>query len=212
MLSFLLSTVAISLSGVMAPGPITAATLAAGARSRHAGALVALGHAVVEFPLIGLLVLGMGQFLESSAAKAAIDLAGGAVLALMGVQLLRSLRHAAAGQAASAERHSVMIGIVLTGTNPYFFVWWTAAGLKFATWAAEFGVLMLALFAVVHWLCDLVWLEVLSLLGFKGSEAFGPRAARVVTAVCGTVLLGFGAKFLYDAVVEIVPHAGRLMS
>jgi len=55
MFAFLLSTVAISLSGVMAPGPITAATLAAGARGRHAGAMICLGHVVVELPLILLL-------------------------------------------------------------------------------------------------------------------------------------------------------------
>lgn len=212
MLSFLLSTVAISLSGVMAPGPITAATLAAGARSRHAGALIALGHAVVEFPLIGLLVLGVAQFLNCSEARAGIGLAGGAALALMGAQLLLNLRHATAGQAASAERHPLMMGIVLTAANPYFLVWWATVGLALASRAAEFGVLMLPLFAVIHWLCDLVWLELLSTLGFKGSRAFGQRAAAVVTAVCGAVLLGFGAKFLYDAVVEIVPHAGRFMS
>lgn len=198
MLNLLLQTVAISLSGVMAPGPITAATLVAGSRSRHAGLLVALGHAVVEFPLIGLLVMGMGQFLGSSGARAGISLAGGAVLALMGVQLLLSLRHAAAGRTASAERRPVMIGIILTATNPYFHVWWLTVGLGLALQAAEFGITTLALFAVVHWLCDVVWLEVLSSVGFKGAEVFGERATRVVTAVCGTVLLGFGAKFLYD--------------
>lgn len=37
----------ISLSGVMAPGVITAATLAAGTRNPHAGALVAVGHGIV---------------------------------------------------------------------------------------------------------------------------------------------------------------------
>jgi threonine/homoserine/homoserine lactone efflux protein len=52
---------------------------------------------------------------------------------------------------------------------------------------------------VVHWLCDLGWLEVLSLLGFKGSQAFGRRAQTVVAVVCAVVLLGFGIEFLYDA-------------
>ena len=55
MTSFLLAVVGISLSGVMAPGPITAATLAAGARSRHAGTLIALEHAIIEIPLILIL-------------------------------------------------------------------------------------------------------------------------------------------------------------
>src|SRR3990172_4007256 len=92
MLAFLLSTIAISLSGVMAPGPITAATLAAGARSRHAGALIALGHAVVEMPLILFLAAGIGGFLASPAAKIGLGFAGGAVLLLMGAQLLANLR------------------------------------------------------------------------------------------------------------------------
>ncbi len=92
MFAFLLSAVAISLSGVMAPGPITAATLAAGARRRHAGALIALGHAAVEMPLILLLAVGIGTLFKSQLVKSGIGLAGGVVLVLMGVQFLFSLR------------------------------------------------------------------------------------------------------------------------
>jgi len=199
MVTFLLFTIAISLSGVMAPGPITAATLAAGARSRHAGALVALGHAAIEMPLIVLLSAGIGSFLESSTARVGIGLAGGVVLILMGVQLLLSLGKPSVGSAAPAQRHPLVIGVVLTAANPYFLVWWATVGLALATQAMAFGALMLALFAIVHWLCDLGWLEVLSVAGFEGSEVFGRRAQTIVSAVCGLVLVGFGAKFLYDA-------------
>jgi threonine/homoserine/homoserine lactone efflux protein len=90
--AFLLTAVAISLSGVMAPGPITVATLVAGARWRHAGAMICVGHVVVELPLIVLLVTGLSAFLESKAVRAGIGLAGGGLLLLMGVQLLASLR------------------------------------------------------------------------------------------------------------------------
>jgi len=202
-LSFLLQAVAISLSGVMAPGPMTAVTLAAGARSRHAGALVALGHAVVEMPLILLLAAGIGEFLKSPAARLGIGLAGGAVLILFGVQLLVGLRGGSPPAAAEPHRHPLLTGIVLTGANPYFLVWWATVGLALATQALQWGALALVAFAVVHWLCDLVWLEILSLLGFKGSAAFGPRAQRAVSAACALVLLGFGAKFLYDAAAGV---------
>jgi len=199
MIAFLLSTVAISLSGVMAPGPITAATLAAGARSRHAGAMIALGHAVVEIPLILLLGAGAGSIFQSSAVRAGIGLVGGAVLALMGGQLLLSLRGGNANVPAPVQRHSLVTGIVLTGANPYFLVWWATVGLALTTQAMQWGVMLLVVFGAVHWLCDLVWLEVLSMLGFKGSETFGRRAQTTVSLVCGIVLLGFGAKFLCDA-------------
>ncbi|HBO46306.1 MAG TPA: hypothetical protein DD670_20745, partial [Planctomycetaceae bacterium] len=159
MVAFLISAVAVSLSGVMAPGPVTAATLAAGARSRHAGALIALGHAAVEMPLILLLAAGIGAFFRSPAVKAGIGLVGGAVLILMGVQLLLSLRQSTTEGEATVERHPFMIGVVLTGANPYFLFWWATVGLTLATQAAEYGAIALLIFAVVHWCCDLVWLE-----------------------------------------------------
>lgn len=204
MLAFLVSTVAISLSGVMAPGPITAATLAAGARSRHAGALIALGHAVVEMPLIVLLAAGVGSVLTSTSAKVGIGLAGGAVLVLMAIQLFLGLGREQAGAAAPVRRHPFLTGVVLTGANPYFLVWWATVGLALATQAMEWGALALLVFGLVHWLCDLGWLEALSALGFKGSQAFGTRAQIVVSAVCAVVLLFFGAKFLYDAGMGIL--------
>lgn len=204
MFGFLLTTIAVSLSGVMAPGPITAATLATGARSRHAGAVIALGHGIVEMPLILLLVAGVGGFLQTSTAKAGIGLAGGTVLALMGLQLVASLRKPIAESAAPVQRHPLLIGVVLTAANPYFLVWWATVGLTLVTQAVTFGGLVLILFAVVHWLCDLVWLKVLSVAGFKGSEVFGRRSQIVVSLICGIVLLGFGAKFLYDAGFGIV--------
>jgi len=197
--AFLASTVAISLSGVMAPGPITAAALESGSRLRHAGALIALGHLVVELPLILLLVAGLGAFLEARQVQAAIGLAGGAFLLFMGLQLLLSLRKAVGAAAAPVTRHPFWTGIVLTAANPYFLMWWATVGLVLTGQAMQLGLLALALFVPVHWLCDLGWLEVLSQAGFKGSRAFGQRSQQVVSVVCAVLLLGFGAKFLWDA-------------
>lgn len=204
MLAFLLSTVAISLSGVMAPGPITVATLAAGARSRHAGALIALGHAIIEIPLIVLLAAGIGGFMTSCWARTGIGLAGGVVLIFMAVQLFLGLKREQTDAVAPAQRHPFVTGIVLTGANPYFLVWWATVGLALVTQAMEWGALVLLIFGLVHWLCDLGWLETLSVLGFKGSQVFGKRAQTAVSAVCAVVLLFFGAKFLYDAGIGIL--------
>jgi threonine/homoserine/homoserine lactone efflux protein len=170
---------------------------------RGTGVMIAIGHAIVEMPLILLLVVGVASFLESATARMAIGLAGGVVLLLMGLQLLLSLRKQANESEAPVQRHPLVIGIVLTVANPYFLVWWATVGLALATDALAFGVVVLVLFAIIHWLCDLGWMEVLSMAGFKGSEIFGQRAQIVVSAVCGIVLLGFGGKFLYDAGIGI---------
>ncbi|GAH55236.1 unnamed protein product, partial [marine sediment metagenome] len=56
---FLFSAVGISLTGVMLPGPLTAATIAKGYGDKNAGALIAVGHAVIEIPLIAAIYLGL---------------------------------------------------------------------------------------------------------------------------------------------------------
>jgi len=62
--AFLLEAVLISLSGVIAPGPVTAVTVGKGTKSPHAGAIIALGHGVVEIPLVILILYGFGDILK----------------------------------------------------------------------------------------------------------------------------------------------------
>jgi len=199
--AFLFQAVAISLSGVMAPGPLTAAALANGTRSRHAGALVALGHAAVEFPLMFLIVGGMGSLFESENAKIGIGLAGGAFLLFMGVQMLRSAQQRADVDGRYGKTGPFWAGVILSAGNPYFLLWWATIGLALVTKALGFGKLTFGLFAIVHWLCDLIWLEALSLASFKGSKLLGERSQRIVLTICALALLLFGAMFIH--------HAGR---
>jgi len=203
MLAFILSTVAITLSGVLSPGPITAAAVASGARRRHAGAMIAGGHVLVEAPLILLLALGVGSFVTYPVVRGAIGLAGGTVLIFMGAQLLRSLRCPSDEIRVPVERHPVVIGIALTVANPYVLLWWATVGLSLVTQAMGLGLAVLAVFALVHWLIDVVWLDFLSLAGYRGSQWLGPRAQLAIAAGCGLLLITFGAKFLYDAAVEL---------
>ena len=129
MIQFLITAIVISLSGVLAPGPMTAATLAAGTRSRHAGAIIALGHAVIEFPLMLIIVAGAGKAFELAPVRLSIGIAGGLFLLLMGVQLLLAARKEATNPEGGNGRHPFVTGIVLTGANPYFLIWWATVGL-----------------------------------------------------------------------------------
>ena len=58
---------AISASGVMAPGPLFAANISYGLREgTKSGIKMALGHSIVEFPLIILLGVGVFSFRKVS--------------------------------------------------------------------------------------------------------------------------------------------------
>jgi len=201
--TFLLSAITISLSGVMAPGPMTAATLAAGARHRHAGLSMAIGHAMVEFPLLLLIVAGLGRFFQIENVKIVIGVVGGAFLMVLGFQMLRDARKPVRLAVPFTGRSTLVTGILLTAGNPYFLLWWATVGLALATQASRFGILAFVLFGIIHWLCDVVWLEILSQTSFKGARVFAERSLRIVLTICGVALLIFAAKFLFDAGVRI---------
>ena len=206
LLLFLIQVVVISLSGVMAPGPVTAAVIATGARSRYAGALIALGHGVVEFPLIVLIVLGPGRILKLPAAQIVVGLAGGTFLLIMAIQMAHSLRSTQEPEAKFAGGAPFLTGIMLSATNPYFLLWWAIIGLGLATTAANLGIWAFVLFAIVHWLCDFVWLSALSWASFKGSVLLGPRLRRIVLLICALAMFVFGLCFVYKAVAMLTQH------
>lgn len=198
LLPFLIQVIIISLSGVMAPGPVTTAAIAMGARSRYAGPLIAIGHGIVEFPLMVLIVLGIDRLLKSTATQITIGLAGGTFLLIMAVQMLRSLIDSQNPKANVATNGPVATGVILSAGNPYFLVWWATVGLTLAMTAKGLGVWTFVLFAIVHWLCDLVWLGALSWASFKGSVLLGPRVQRTILLLCSAALLGFGLFFIYN--------------
>jgi len=196
---FLVSVVVISLSGVLMPGPVTAITVAKGARELGAGSLVALGHGLVEFPLIGLIYLGLGLVFQNPLVKLGIGILGGAVLLWMALEMLKNYRRAEI-KAQEKELNSFLAGILLSAGNPYFLVWWATVGASLVIRSIEFGLLGLILFALVHWFCDLVWYQFLSFLSFQGGKFFGKKLQMAIFIICGLAMLYFGLSFIVDAI------------
>jgi threonine/homoserine/homoserine lactone efflux protein len=202
LLFFLFKVIIVSLSGVMAPGPVTAAAVAKGQRQRFAGALIAVGHGIIEFPLMILIVLGMDKLLKSSKTQIVIGLAGGAFLLFMAIQMLRDIGKTDYDPEKSYKSGPVLTGFLLSVGNPYFLLWWASVGLALATEATQLGIWAFALFAVIHWLCDLVWFQVLSWASFKGSALLGPQTQRIILLVCSLALLFFGLYFISRALAH----------
>ena len=71
--------------------------------------------------------------------------------------------------------------------------------LTIAMQAHALGRAAFVMFTVVHWLCDLVWLEALSWASHQGSRIWGLRTQRVVLRVCAAALIFFAGVFLYKA-------------
>lgn len=199
MIFFLIQAIIISLTGVMAPGPLTAATVGMGTRSPHAGVLVAVGHGVIEFPLMVFIYFGLGHLLGINYVSAAIFSLGGLFLLFMGVDMLRSIRQAVDIKNYHSQKPFVA-GILLSLGNAYFLIWWATVGASLISKAVAFGLIGVITFAVVHWLCDFIWFYFLSAVSYKGGHVFGMMFQKVVFGICGLFLLFFSGMFLIDAV------------
>jgi len=202
-LFFLAEIVLISLSGVMSPGPMTTVTVGRGNQSPHAGALIAVGHGSVEFPLMIAMFFGIGYVFNMVYVQTAIALIGGAFLLWLGIGMLRSAQQAALDVAADTvadqdTRSPVVIGILLSIGNPYFLIWWATVGAALVMRSVEFGVFGFIAFAIAHWLCDLVWSYFLSAMSYKGGQFFGQRFQQVIFAICGVLLIFFSGKLIFD--------------
>jgi len=78
----------ISLSGALSPGPLTALSISEGARAgRWSGTRLALGHGLVEIPLVFAIAYGLGAWLRQPLVGGLIGLVGAAVLLWMGYGL-----------------------------------------------------------------------------------------------------------------------------
>jgi threonine/homoserine/homoserine lactone efflux protein len=195
---FLASVVIISLSGVMMPGPVFAVAVTRGYRDRSAGALVALGHGAIEFPLMALIYFGLTPIFTSSIAKSAIGLIGGGMLVFMGLGMLRSKGYSQS-EGTSNRYGSITAGAFTTGANPYFFLWWATVGAALIMGSTFFGLIGFILFAVIHWSCDFCWYLFLSVTVFKSKHLWSQQIFRIVFSVCALLLIGFGIWFVLSA-------------
>lgn len=199
---FLASVIALSLTGVMMPGPVSAVAFTKGLERREAGILVALGHALVEFPLILLIHLGFASYLTLPEVKTFVGLAGGLVLIWMATGMFRTRILVLPG-GGNPVQGPVLAGVATTAGNPYFFLWWATIGAALLTNAQAFPAGVAAL-ALAHWLCDLGWLYLLSWSVFQSRRLWTPKLQRLAFAGCASVLAGFGMWFIFSSLRSVL--------
>lgn len=196
--SFISATFLVSLSGCLAPGPMTAVTVEGGKESPHSGSFVALGHALVEFPLVLVIYYGATAFLQGDLVKQVTGIVGSLFLLYMGYSMFISSRD----PLCSAKRKfsPFLSGVVLSGLNPYFVIWWLTIGTTFIVKSINHGFFALLVFYVIHWLVDFAWLYFLSAVSYKGGTFFGHNFQRIITLVCSLLLIFYSVNLFIDSI------------
>ncbi len=199
-IGFAVMVVAISASGVMSPGPLFSANIIYGLKEgKTAGLKIALGHTIVEFPLI--ILLGTGIFTTNIFPEYRIIIAiVGAlgIFAFAGLQI-RSLFQQNIQKNLKPSRGPILAGIFLSALNPFFIVWWLTIGFKLITESIELwgfiGIIVLFLFHI--WM-DYVWLYIVAFFASKTTNFLSNRNYKILIISLTVVLIYFGIEFLRE--------------
>lgn len=194
-LFFLLAVGFVSLTGVLMPGPVFAAAIVKGAERKNAGAWIALGHILIEVPLILAIAAGFHYFFTYYWVKAVIGLAGGSILFYIGIRMFQMKSKEDVIKKAF-PMHPMLAGITTTVGNPYFILWWATVGASFIILALKFGIIGIFSFLIVHESCDLGWDYLVSYSVFKSKRIWTNKVRTYIFGGCGIFLAVFGIYFI----------------
>jgi threonine/homoserine/homoserine lactone efflux protein len=194
---FFSSVIFISISGIIIPGPLFAVTVAKGYEDKKAGAFTALGHGIIEFPLIILIYLGVINFFTSNYWKTVAGLAGGIVLIYMGIQIFKKRKNLLL-EGKDMPYNSLTAGAITTVSNPYFFIWWATIGTGLISCAIKFGFIIFILFILVHWLCDFFFYLSVSFGIFNLKNLGSKKIYEIILIICSLILIFFGIFFIFS--------------
>lgn len=197
------SSFMIALSGALVPGPLFAITVSESARrGASTGPLLILGHAILEILIIILILSGLSPYLQHETTRYVISLAGGSMLVLMGIVILKDLRSLRLDLSAGVQKKGmnlVVSGIVGSLANPYWVIWWATIGLGYLVSSMKYGFAGVAVFFFGHISADLLWYSAISYAVARGRTIMQEKAYKAVLAVCALFLIGFGAWFIAAA-------------
>ncbi len=194
-LPFIFKVVLISSSGALSPGPLTAATVAIGAKHGWRGGFwVSVGHAAVELPLVLLIASGVAAVLTQPSAVSALSIAGGLMLVFFALLTAKSAFGSLENGKNPANPFST--GVMLSALNPFFIAWWAGIGGVLISEALSLwsyaGVAVLYLSHV--WL-DFFWL--IALAQFTSMAIFTTKIYRALLLALSALVMLFGIDFLH---------------
>jgi threonine/homoserine/homoserine lactone efflux protein len=160
--------------------------------------------------IVLFLLLGFSFVLTNLFVVRTIGIAGGFLLIYFGISTVRnvcrgniSTRFPVSSELGNGEAvasgdkafdNPILGGIMVSMSNPYWWVWWATIGLAFMT---QFGISFkqwprLIAFFMGHEAGDLIWYLIVSALAFFGLRHLNGRIYHGILVCCGIFMILFG--------------------
>lgn len=202
----MLKSLAVTPSGALSPGPLSAGAIAIGGFTGFLGGLaVAFGHTLAELPYVLFLVRFVGaarRFLSRFAL--ALNLVIAVFLLFFSLSLFIAALESWRGflrmsiPSVATLQVATLYGVALTILNPYFLLWWLTVGYTLVEDASKAGYKGVIVMYLSHVWMDYAWLGALAWSGGV-YRLLGLKAYSVLLTIISLILAYFAARFLADA-------------
>jgi threonine/homoserine/homoserine lactone efflux protein len=196
---FLGLVIIISASGVMSPGPLFAANVMYGLREgKISGIKLAIGHTIVEFPLIILLGVGFVSIENVPEIRTVITILGAAGLFGFAILQIRSVIKQKFSLETKSGQGPFVAGILLSALNPFFIIWWLTIGLVLISESIQtFGIIGIIILFLFHIWMDYAWLFTIAVFSSKAKNYLSRRNFKIIIVGLSIILICFGVDFLF---------------
>jgi threonine/homoserine/homoserine lactone efflux protein len=189
----------VGISGAIMPGPLLIYTIQESLKKgKWVGALVILGHAIVEVFIFLLLALGLLSFVSTPEFTKAVSVIGGAALIYMAFESVKDINSKVSLQIKKKSYGLIMGGVIFTAFNPGFPIWWLTAGTRLLMEGyAQMGITGMLIVLIGHWGADLGWFLFVSNTASKGSKKLFEKGwYKRVRIILAALLALIGIYFL----------------
>jgi len=212
MVAIFIKSLLISYSGAVMPGSLLTYVINQSLKKGiKTGYLAIIGHAILEVILILLIFLGLNKILASTIATIIVSFFGGALLLFFGISGIVDIFKNSIGikidkqTKVNSDKRIVADGLLLSGSNPYFIIWWTSVGMVLLYEAYNaFGYLGVIIFTIGHFLADLSWYMFVSTIVSKSKGFLPQKTYRIIALVLSLALVGFGAKYIVNGLQLVI--------
>lgn len=201
-----LQIILVSASGVLTPGPLFFANIALSKYGGFwSGIKVAIGHTIIELPVIILYSLPLIVLTSTSTIFnmfQLISIIGGVSLIVFGIfYVVRTISkndNLTAADKPSRIENPIIVGILFTGVNPFFYLWWISVGIKLLSDSLQllgYPLGIVFLFFVHMWM-DYAWLGVSSYFASRGFRIIGSHYHKFIIILLTLPLFYYGINFI----------------
>jgi len=204
-----LQIILVSVSGVLSPGPLFFANLVLSKNGGFwSGIKIAIGHTIVELPVVILYSIPLIIFTSQSVTFSInfISFIGGISLISFGILFVvkiisKNNKHNYIIESSRIEK-PVIAGMLFTGINPFFFLWWISVGIKLisdsiALLGYPIGIAFLFL---VHVWMDYAWLGLTSYFASRGISVLRSQYHKFIILILTIPLFYYGINFTLTAI------------